>query len=58
MDEFLRKQEAMMDKHDREKNVTLSVDWGEAWHAPLAGYTPASSSSRTASAMLSLPRST
>jgi len=26
MDEFLRKQEAMMDKHDREKNVTLSVD--------------------------------
>jgi len=58
MDEFLRKQEALMDKHDPEKNVTLSVDWWGAWHAPLAGYNPASSSSRTASAMLSLPRST
>jgi len=37
MDEFLRKQEAVMDKYDPEKKVTLSVDeWG-AWHAPLAG---------------------
>jgi alpha-N-arabinofuranosidase len=41
MDEFLRKQEAVMDKYDPEKKVTLSVDeWG-AWHAPLAGSNPA-----------------
>ena len=24
-----------MDKHDQEKNVTLSVDWWGAWHALL-----------------------
>jgi alpha-N-arabinofuranosidase len=41
MDEFLRKQEAVMDKYDPEKKVTLSVDeWG-AWHAPLTGSNPA-----------------
>jgi len=41
MDEFLRKQEVVMDKYDPEKKVTLSVDeWG-AWHAPLAGSNPA-----------------
>jgi alpha-N-arabinofuranosidase len=41
MDEFLRKQEAVMDKYDPEKRVTLSVDeWG-AWHAPLVGSNPA-----------------
>ena len=41
MDEFLRKQEAVMDKYDPEKKVTLSVDeWG-AWHAPLHGSNPA-----------------
>jgi len=41
MDEFLRKQEAVMDKYDPEKKVTISVDeWG-AWHAPLAGSNPA-----------------
>lgn len=41
MDEFLRKQEAVMDKYDPEKKVTLSVDeWG-AWHAPLRGSNPA-----------------
>jgi alpha-N-arabinofuranosidase len=41
MDEFLRKQEAVMDKYDPEKKVTLSVDeWG-AWHAPLPGSNPA-----------------
>ena len=41
MDEFLRKQEAVMDKYDPEKEVTLSVDeWG-AWHAPLQGSNPA-----------------
>ena len=41
MDEFLRKQETVMDKFDPEKKVTLSVDeWG-AWHAPLAGSNPA-----------------
>jgi alpha-L-arabinofuranosidase len=41
MDEFLRKQEAVMDKYDPEKKVTLSVDeWG-AWHAPLSGSNPA-----------------
>jgi alpha-N-arabinofuranosidase len=41
MDEFLRKQEAVMDKYDPEKRVTLSVDeWG-AWHAPLSGSNPA-----------------
>jgi len=37
MDEFLRKQEAVMDKYDPEKKVALVVDeWG-AWHAPLPG---------------------
>jgi alpha-L-arabinofuranosidase len=41
MDEFLRKQEAVMDRYDPEKKVTLSVDeWG-AWHAPLPGSNPA-----------------
>jgi alpha-N-arabinofuranosidase len=41
MDEFLRKQEAAMDKYDPKKLVALSVDeWG-AWHAPLAGTNPA-----------------
>jgi len=41
MDDFLRKQEAVMDKYDPEKKVTLSVDeWG-AWHAPLTGSNPA-----------------
>jgi alpha-N-arabinofuranosidase len=41
MDEFLRKQEAVMDQYDPEKKVTLSVDeWG-AWHAPLPGSNPA-----------------
>src|ERR1022692_2737659 len=41
MDEFLRKQEAVMDKYDPEKKVTLTVDeWG-AWHGPLAGSNPA-----------------
>jgi alpha-L-arabinofuranosidase len=41
MDEFLRKQEAVMSKYDPEKKVTLSVDeWG-AWHAPLPGSNPA-----------------
>jgi alpha-N-arabinofuranosidase len=41
MDEFLRKQEAVMDNYDPEKKVTLSVDeWG-AWHAPLTGSNPA-----------------
>ncbi|MBV9265382.1 MAG: alpha-N-arabinofuranosidase, partial [Acidobacteriaceae bacterium] len=41
MDEFLRKQEAVMDKYDPEKKVALVVDeWG-AWHAPLAGSNPA-----------------
>ncbi len=37
MDEFLRKQEAVMDKYDPEKKVALVVDeWG-AWYAPLPG---------------------
>ena len=41
MDQFLRQQEAVMDKYDPEKKVTLSVDeWG-AWHAPLPGTNPA-----------------
>ena len=41
MEEFLRKQEAVMDKYDPEKKVTFSVDeWG-AWHAPLTGTNPA-----------------
>ena len=41
MDEFLRKQEAVMDKYDPEKKLTLSVDeWG-AWYAPLPGSNPA-----------------
>ncbi len=37
MDEFLRKQESVMDKYDPQKKVALVVDeWG-AWHAPLHG---------------------
>ena len=37
MDEFLHKQEAVMDKYDPLKKVALVVDeWG-AWHAPLPG---------------------
>jgi len=37
MDDFLRKQEAVMDKYDPEKKIALVVDeWG-AWHAPLSG---------------------
>jgi alpha-L-arabinofuranosidase len=41
MDEFLRKQEAVMDKYDPEKKVSLTVDeWG-AWHAPQPGSNPA-----------------
>jgi len=41
MDEFLRKQEAVMDKYDPEKKLTLTVDeWG-AWHGPLPESNPA-----------------
>ncbi len=41
MDEFLHKQEAVMDKYDPQKKVALVVDeWG-AWHAPLPGSNPA-----------------
>ena len=41
MEEFLRKQEAVMDKYDPQKKVELVVDeWG-AWHAPLPGSNPA-----------------
>jgi alpha-N-arabinofuranosidase len=41
MDEFLRKQEAVMDKYDPQKKVALVVDeWG-AWHAALPGSNPA-----------------
>jgi alpha-N-arabinofuranosidase len=37
MDEFLRKQEAVMDQYDPQKKIALVVDeWG-AWHAPLPG---------------------
>jgi alpha-N-arabinofuranosidase len=37
MDEFLRKQEAVMDQYDPQKKVALVVDeWG-VWHAPLPG---------------------
>jgi alpha-N-arabinofuranosidase len=37
MDEFLRKQETVMDKYDPQKKVALVVDeWG-AWLAPLPG---------------------
>ncbi len=40
MDEFLRKQETVMDKYDPQKKVALVVDeWG-AWHAPLRGTNP------------------
>jgi len=40
MDEFLRKQETVMDKYDPQKKVALVVDeWG-AWHAPLPGTNP------------------
>ncbi len=41
MEEFLRKQEAVMDRYDPKKKVALVVDeWG-AWHAPLPGSNPA-----------------
>lgn len=41
MNDFLVQQEAVMDKYDPEKKVTLAVDeWG-AWHAPLPGSNPA-----------------
>ena len=40
MDEFLRKQEAVMDEYDPQKKVALVVDeWG-AWLAPLPGTNP------------------
>jgi len=40
MEEFLRKQEAVMDKYDPQKKVALVVDeWG-AWHASLPGTNP------------------
>jgi alpha-L-arabinofuranosidase len=40
MDEFLRKEETVMDKYDPQKKVALAVDeWG-AWHAPLPGTNP------------------
>ena len=40
MDEFLRKQETVMDKYDPQKKVALVVDeWG-AWHAALPGTNP------------------
>jgi len=41
MDEFLRKQEVVMDKYDPQKKVALVVDeWG-AWLKPLPGTNPA-----------------
>jgi alpha-N-arabinofuranosidase len=40
MDDFLRKQQAVMDEYDPKKNVALIVDeWG-IWHAPLPGTNP------------------
>jgi alpha-L-arabinofuranosidase len=40
MEDFLRKQETVMDTYDPEKKVALAVDeWG-AWHAPLTGTNP------------------
>jgi alpha-N-arabinofuranosidase len=40
MDEFLRKQETVMDRYDPQKKIALVVDeWG-AWHAPLPGSNP------------------
>jgi alpha-L-arabinofuranosidase len=40
MDEFLRRQESVMDKYDPQKKVALVVDeWG-AWHVPLPGTNP------------------
>ena len=40
MDEFLRKQEAVMDRYDPQKKVALVVDeWG-AWHVALPGSNP------------------
>jgi alpha-N-arabinofuranosidase len=40
MEDFLRKQEAVMDRYDPQKKVALVVDeWG-AWHAPLPGSNP------------------
>ena len=40
MDEFLRKQETVMDKYDPQKKVALVVDeWG-AWHGALPGTNP------------------
>jgi alpha-L-arabinofuranosidase len=41
MDEFLRKHEAVMDKHDPQKKVALVVDeWG-GWYKPLPDTNPA-----------------
>lgn len=41
MEDFLRQQEAVMDRYDPQKKVALVVDeWG-AWHAPLKGSNPA-----------------
>jgi alpha-N-arabinofuranosidase len=40
MEDFLRKQETVMDTYDPQKKVALAVDeWG-AWHAPLPGTNP------------------
>jgi len=40
MDEFLRKQETVMDRYDPQKKIALVVDeWG-AWHAALPGTNP------------------
>ncbi len=40
MEDFLRQQEAVMNRYDPQKKVALVVDeWG-AWHAPLAGSNP------------------
>lgn len=40
MEEFLRKQETVMDQYDPQKKIALVVDeWG-AWHAPLPGSNP------------------
>ncbi len=41
MEEFLRRQEAVMNQYDPQKKIALVVDeWG-AWHAPLPGSNPA-----------------
>ena len=40
MEDFLRKQETVMNKYDPQKKVALVIDeWG-AWHAPLPGTNP------------------